>query len=91
MISGIFLYINRKELIFIANFSGNDYLNYRLGLDKGFYKTILCTDDKRFGGRGIINKKSYKTAKKYAHGKGDSILIKLPRFSAMYLVKSLEK
>jgi len=80
-----------NELIFIANFSGNDYLNYRLGLEKGCYKAILCTDDKRFGGRGIVDKKLYKTAKKYAHGKSDSILIKLPRFSAMYLVKNLEK
>jgi 1,4-alpha-glucan branching enzyme len=79
-----------NQLVFVANFSGNDYLKYRLGLEKGCYKAILCSDDKKFGGRGVMNKKLYKTSKKRAHGKNDSILINLPRFSGIYFIKQNE-
>ena len=62
--------------------------NYRLGADKGVYKMILCTDDKKFGGRGLVRRKTVKTAKKQAHGKDNSILLTLPRFTGIYLVKT---
>ncbi|MBQ8197690.1 MAG: 1,4-alpha-glucan branching protein GlgB [Clostridia bacterium] len=77
-----------REVIVLLNFSGNDYMNYRLGADKGVYKMILCTDDKRFGGRGLVRRKTVKTAKKQAHGKDNSILLTLPRFTGIYLVKT---
>jgi len=63
-------------------------MNYRLGADKGVYKMILCTDDKKFGGRGLVRRKTVKTAKKQAHGKDNSILLTLPRFTGIYLVKT---
>ncbi len=76
-----------NRIVAVMNFSGNDYVKYRLGLDAGEYQIILCSDDKKFGGNGIINKKTYKTVKKKAHGRDSSILITLPRFCGMYLVK----
>ena len=78
---------NKKELIFIANFSGNNFDRYRLGLDSGTYKVIMCSDDKRFGGSGLLERKTFKTTRKSAHGQKTSILIKLPKFTGMYLIK----
>ena len=78
-----------KEIIFIGNFSGNDYENYRLGIDEGYYKILISTDDKKFGGNGIVQKKVYKTIKKRAHGRKDSILLRLPKFCGMYIEKKI--
>ncbi len=75
-------------IAFIVNFSGNDYYKYRLGLDKGEYKIILNTDDKKYGGRGLLKRKTFNTVKKQAHGKDNSIMFDLPRFTGIYFVKS---
>ncbi|MBO5927237.1 MAG: 1,4-alpha-glucan branching protein GlgB [Clostridia bacterium] len=76
-----------NELVVLINFSGNFYSNYRLGVYKGEYKIVLCTDDKRFGGQGIITNKKLKASKKTVHGKDYSIKLNLPPFSAVYLSK----
>lgn len=78
---------NGGELIFIANFSGNDYFNYRLGLDKGGYTLLLCSDDKKFGGNGLVKGKTFRTVRKPAHGRKDSIRFNLPKFTALYFYK----
>lgn len=72
----------------IVNFSGNAYKNYRLGVDKGEYKIIINSDDKKFGGSGIIKSKTYKTAKKTAHGREYSIKFDLPAFTGICFVKN---
>ena len=78
-----------NKLVAIVNFSGNDYYRYRLGLDEGEYKIILNSDDKKFGGRGVFKRKTVVTAKtKGAHGRKNSVLITIPRFSGMYLIKN---
>ena len=75
------------ELAVIVNFSGNFYKGYRLGLNKGEYKAKLCSDDKKFGGEGRVTKKSFKTVKKGAHGRENSIKFDLPPFTAIYFEK----
>ena len=77
-----------NSLAVVTNFSGNDYALYRLGLDKGEYRLMFDSDDKKFGGAGLIKAKTYKTAKKPAHGRENSILIKLPKFTTLYLIKT---
>ncbi len=77
-----------NEIIFIANFSGNYYNKYRIGVNPGVYKILITSDDKRYGGGGVVGKKLYPSAKKPAHGKSDSILVKLPSFSAIYFIKN---
>ena len=52
---------NGNVLVVIINFSGNDYDNYRLGVQKGKYQTLLNTDEKRYGGKGYTRKRIYKT------------------------------
>ena len=79
--------LSGNQVVVICNFSGNDYLSYRLGLDGGTYKLILNTDEKRFGGNGILKGKTFKTVKRNAHGKKTSIRFNLPRFSALYFIK----
>ena len=69
------------------NFSGYDFPTYRLGVENGVYKIVLCTDDKRFGGLGRIKRKTLKSVKKQAHGFENSVSLTLPSFSAMYLVE----
>ena len=78
---------NSNELVAIFNFSGVDYNSYRLGLDKGEYSLVLNSDAKKYGGSGIIKKKTYKTTFKPAHGLNTSINIKLPKHTAMYFIK----
>ncbi len=78
---------NNNKIVVILNFSGNDYNKYRLGVDRGEYKLLLSSDEKSFGGNGIISKKKYKTADKKAHGKEQSIMINLPKFSGAYFIK----
>ena len=76
-----------RELLALFNFSGVDFDCYRIGANKGVYKAVLCTDDKRYGGNGKQRRKTIKTTKFYAHGKENSIRVSLPRFSGIYFVK----
>ena len=77
-----------NTLVAVINFSGNDYKQYRLGVSKGAYTLLLNSDDAKFGGSGLIRSKKYKTSHKGAHGRDCSILIKLPKFTGLYFVKT---
>ena len=76
-----------KELIALINFSGEDYRNYTLGVDRGEYRVVFNSDMIRFGGSGSMKKRVFKTEKRYSHGREDSIRFDMPRFSCIYLVK----
>ncbi|MEG9429588.1 MAG: 1,4-alpha-glucan branching protein GlgB [Christensenellaceae bacterium] len=78
---------NGDAIVAIVNFSGNDYKKYRLGVPSGEYSIIINSDDKKFGGNGTLTKKTFKTVKKSAHGKENSILLTLPRFTGIYFKK----
>ncbi len=77
-----------NKIYVLINFSGNEYINYRLGVGKGKYKAILNTDDVKFGGYGLNKTKVYKTVKKPAHNSQNSISINVPKFSAFYFIKT---
>ena len=81
--------IDRKgnKILAIFNFSGNDYFGYRLGCDKGEYKLLIASDEKKYGGTGVLERKQYKSAKKTAHNKEYSIKINLPKLSGAYFIK----
>ncbi len=76
-----------NELVVIVNFSGYTFDKYRLGVNYGEYSLLLNTDDKKYGGENRIKKKIYKSVKKPSHGKENSIMIKLPSFTCLYLYK----
>ena len=75
-------------LICIVNFSGNNYYNYRLGLDKGEYKLVLNSDAKKYGGLSLTKGKTFRTVKRKAHGQLNSIKFNLSKFSALYFIKT---
>ncbi len=77
-----------NKLITILNFSGNDYPEYKLGVDKGKYKMLISTDQKSYGGKGIVKKRIYTAKKESAHGKDFSIKIHLPKFSGAYFIEN---
>jgi 1,4-alpha-glucan branching enzyme len=80
--------LNGEQVIAIINFSGNDYINYRLGVEKGYYRMVICSDDKKYGGRGLNKIKTIKSCSRNpAHGKRNSIRFNLPAFSGIYFKK----
>ncbi|MBP5467097.1 MAG: 1,4-alpha-glucan branching protein GlgB [Clostridia bacterium] len=74
-------------IVVVVNFSGNGYGKYRLGVDKGEYRTLINSDSKKFGGHSGVLLKTYKTVKKSAHGRENSITITLPPFTGIYFEK----
>lgn len=75
-------------LVVVINFSGNEYRKYRLGVLNGEYSTVICSDDKKYGGNGKVAKKTYKAAKKTAHGREYSISLTIPAFTGIYFKKN---
>ena len=78
-----------KEIVVVINFSGCTYNNFRLGVNPGTYKIILNSDAKIFGGDGIITKNTYKTSRISSNGKNTSILLNIPKLSAIYLERTI--
>ncbi len=76
-----------QEVIVLLNFSGEDYWNYTLGVEKGTYRVIFNSDMLRFGGSGAFKKRVFKTEKTYSHGKENSIRFHLPKLTCVYLIK----
>ena len=76
-----------NKLVCIFNFSGNDYYNYRLGVEKGEYRLVLNSDSKKYGGRGVLKGRTFKTVKRQAHSKENSIRFNLPALSGIYFIK----
>ena len=76
-----------NEVIALACFAGTDMDDYMLGVNqKGKYKIIFNTDDKKFGGAGKLTKKTVSAVKVPTHGKPYSLRIAVPKLSCMYLV-----
>lgn len=76
-----------NEVIALINFDGADVQTYRLGLKKGKYKIVFNSDDKKYGGKGVLHKFTYTTVKVPSHGKENSIKIELPKMTCLYLIK----
>lgn len=74
-------------IVAMFNFSGTDYIDYKLGVPKGKYKVIFNTDSPRYGGSGKFNKRIFNTKKSYSHGKENSIQFNLPKLTCVYLEK----
>ena len=74
-----------KVIIIITNFSPVARDGYRIGVEKaGSYKTLINSDDIKYGGNSDGNK-VYKTEKKSLHGQKNSLSIDLPGNSVIYL------
>lgn len=78
---------NGETVVVLLNFSGEDFYDYRLGVEKGKYQVIFNSDSIRFGGNAKVKKRVYETIKSYSHGKENSIAFNLPKLSCVYLKK----
>ncbi len=90
--SNIVAFIRRdreeNEVIAVTSFSGGDYCNYRLGVNKnGKYKVVFCTDDTKYGGDGKVTHKTLIAKKQPSHGRPYSIELYVPKFTTLYLVR----
>ncbi len=75
-----------KEIIVVCNFQPVLRENYCIGVpSEGIYSEIFNYDFKKFGGNGITNENDIKTNNIELHGYGQSISIKIPPLSVIYL------
>lgn len=71
-------------LLVVANFAGIEQ-NITVGVPfEGKYKEILNTDDKKYGGSGMVNPRMKKTEDKEWDDRSGSISVKLAPLSAAY-------
>lgn len=79
----------RDKTIFVGNFAAKSHEKYRIGVwAPGWYKTVLNTDEGRFGGSGGDEPIYFKAEKKPSDGFEYSIEIELPELCAMYIKKT---
>lgn len=71
----------------VINFSGVDLNGYEIGIDKGKYRIVFNTDDKKYGGNGKLRKKVYNTVKRSSGRKEYSFKMDIPKLTCVYLIK----
>ena len=76
-----------RELVFVCNFSGVTVNDFRLGVTgAGKYEVLLTTDEKRFGGSGVLDGESgFPVDKTPQHGLSHSILMDIPPLTAVFM------
>ncbi len=75
-----------KEIITVCNFTNVRRESYRIGVPVGgTYEVIFSSDDKAFGGDGVVDKKLYKSEKIPMHSQENSIDLDLAGLSAVYI------
>lgn len=68
-----------SELLVLINFTPTVYNGFLLGTDRsGVYREVFNSDETRFGGGGVVNKKKLKTTGKPISRCKNSIEIKVP-------------
>ena len=77
--------VKGRELLCVCNFVPVERHKYRLGVPKkGIYKPVFTSDDKRWGGSGLLHDKSYKSVMKPMHGHQSSIELDIPALSVSF-------
>lgn len=77
---------DKSELIVAVNFTPVVRHDYILGVSQaGEYVEILNSDDKKYGGSGVINEGVFKTVDQESHGLHHRINITLPPLGAVVL------
>ena len=72
------------EIICVCNFVPVSRSDYRIGVPvSGSYKTLLTTDDEKYGGNGGV-KPSYQSEKIPMHGYENSVSLDIPALSVTY-------
>lgn len=76
-----------REIVCVCNFVPVTREAYRIGVPAaGSYKLIFNSDDRAFGGAGVLTKKSVRAEKTPMHGMDRSVSLTLPAMSVQYYV-----
>lgn len=83
---------NSEEILaVVANFTGLDRLNYKLGVPfEGEYEVILHSNSTEFGGDRRINKMTYRTQKQQYSDMGYTLSVPVDGNSAMILKRKIK-
>ncbi len=77
-------YLNHSILV-VCNFSDNEYASYKFGIPhEGKYKMIFNSEDKKYGGKSILNGRSKETKEEYYDGRPNSLTLKISPMSVCY-------
>lgn len=76
-----------ETLTAVFNFSGVHLKGYGVGVEKGTYRLLLNSDEKRFGGKNLIRKRVYKSVKHISQNKGYTLFLDIPKLTCMYFIK----
>ena len=70
---------HKQELIFICNFTPQTHFDYRVGVPvSGTYVEVFNSDEEKFGGSGVINRKPLQSARILVNGRQNSVSLKVP-------------
>lgn len=70
---------HRRELIFVCNFTPNTQFNYHMGVPvAGTYEEIFNSDEEKYGGSGVINRKPLFSRRIQWNHRQSSISINVP-------------
>lgn len=73
-------------LTVVCNFTGICYQDYRIGITAASeYREIFNSDQKEFGGSGMVNKEMIQAQEKPFHGKPFSVKLTIPPFGMLIL------
>ncbi len=76
----------KKEIIAVCNFTNVRRCNYRIGVPfAGTYEVVFDSDEVRFGGEGVIERKLIKSQNIPMHSQQNSIEIDINGLSAVYI------
>ncbi len=85
----LFSYIRKDEeetIIVVLNMSNQAYHNHYFGvLETGFYKEIFNSDDEKYSGDGLVNKRAVRAKKEYVDYKPYYISIDVAPFGGIIL------
>jgi 1,4-alpha-glucan branching enzyme len=77
-----------NDFVIIANFSNNDYSEYRIGIpQEGDWHEVLNSEDPQYGGTGTVNSGTLATDPIAYDGFGQSISITLSKMALVVLQK----
>ena len=76
----------KDQMLVICNFTPEIRPKYKLGIsEKGKWKIVLNSDDKKYGGSGFMKGKTFKTSDKACHGRDQSLVLDLPPLAMVAL------
>ncbi len=87
---GILSYLRKDDyldhtILVVCNFSDKGYSSYKFGVPyEGKYKMIFCSEDKQFGGIGIVSSRAKETKEEEYDGRNNSLSVGILPLSVTY-------